>query len=839
MAEAHYGRGSPEAAAARKAYVKEVRRARRSHEDERREDMVQSWYVDPNLFWKSFKGPREPSPAAKAGSLHQWTQYFEGVLNDGGRQEGSIAQHIQGHLDSGLFHEPDPSAVASATDLNADITEAEVLAALDRMKLGAAPGVDGIPGEFFALAFDPSAEEVQNVLVPVLTHVFNVVMRQGFPSSWAGSALTPVPKPKGDPSLMDCYRGIAVGNALSKLYSMVLLDRLDGWAEMRGVRAGGQAGFRCGRSTVDNIFVLQHVIESYDAVKAPVYAAFVDFRKAYDQVDRDVLWTVLHGLGVHGKMLESLKNMYQHVRMHVRLDGVLGEGFEAGLGVKQGDPLSPLLFGLLIDTFEAFLRGQVGSTVGVQVACNIWLQVLLYADDLVLLADSPEQLQLMLDSLQSFCEATRMTVNVQKSQVTVFNSKYGRYCGGFQFGGLSLPQESSFTYLGVRFADGHPIKMTLDGNVVKARRALHAMFNQCFRVGLHSATVQSNLFNVLVQPIMEYGCEVWGAYHVSDWERCHWGDDGDAEVFHRDMLRRCFSVRRSTPGIFMLEELGRTPIMHSWFSRCCKWWNRIVCREDNDLTRICLCESVRLAISTGVKGWAWHFLQNVSQIDGDWYNTACGIGYLRVTDLVEKLYTLWNKSAWSVLGVTQSHLMDRHNLSLDSTALRDVPDDVSVGFKLITYKRWFHMPGTRSFAFYVHNPERIGVLARFRFGAHDLAVERERYHRPKPERSSRLCRLCDAGVREDEMHIFQCPAYADIRCHFRGLFDSHTHGLQTCDWGDEDFRSFVNRESYAEWNKLAIMLLQIMKKRLNELAVLVDSVAHDTSTVGVTAGTST
>ena len=104
--------------------------------------------------------------------------------------------------------------------------------------------------------------------------------------SWAIGALTPVPKPKGNPDIQDDYRGIAVGGAISKLYSMVMLQRMDQWAEQNNHRARGQAGFRHGRGTPDNAFVLQHIIEKYRDVNQPVYAAFIDFRKAYDCICR-------------------------------------------------------------------------------------------------------------------------------------------------------------------------------------------------------------------------------------------------------------------------------------------------------------------------------------------------------------------------------------------------------------------------------------------------------------------------------------------------------------------------------------------------------------------------
>jgi hypothetical protein len=202
----------------------------------------------------------------------------------------------------------------------------------------------------------------------------------------------------GDASKFDNYRGITVGPILAKLFAMILEKRLSEWVEQHGLRAKGLAWFRKDYRTTDQLFILRTLIEQSKAKKKPFYCCFVDFKKAFNTMPCEVLWQVLAGLGVKGRFLQCLQAMYAKDTVHINhpSEGVTSS-FRCQQGVKQGCPLSPLLFGLYLDALEGRLDGRECDAPTLA-DVHVWL--LFFADDLVLISESEVGLQQQLDTFQ-------------------------------------------------------------------------------------------------------------------------------------------------------------------------------------------------------------------------------------------------------------------------------------------------------------------------------------------------------------------------------------------------------------------------------------------------------
>ena len=385
-------RGDTHAARQLSKEFKRVQRKWERYFDEKQQQrMVDDLKHNPRKFWSAFKGRRSSMVHFDIHQLHAyWNRLYggsdRGALGELGQEMALILQNLDRVARASKGFE-------SAKRLNAPLGAGEVEAALKKLHCGRAPGPDGLRAEHLRNAYTEIDLEDGKVLreytlVPVLHELYGALFGNGqYVREWSMASLTAVFK-KGDATSLDNYRAIAIGAVFGKLYSVLLDTRMSVVAEKEGWRAEGQAGFRPEKSTVDHVFVLRHLIEVSQGHRKskPLFCCFVDFRKAYDMVRRDLLVKGLAELGVHGSMLQAIVQMYWDAPLVPKIGTALGPEIRSQCGVKQGDPLSPLLFGLFIDEFEQWLRDRLPGA-GVQLGPKV-LQLLLYADDLVLFAQT-------------------------------------------------------------------------------------------------------------------------------------------------------------------------------------------------------------------------------------------------------------------------------------------------------------------------------------------------------------------------------------------------------------------------------------------------------------------
>ena len=771
-----------------KSYKRLARRTKRVWETELARTRMDALFRDPKRFWAAYRGIDHKDPHFSTSS---WTKYFSALFSPPPPSPDPPAP--------AAFPQPSPSDLAAADHLNEPFALTEILEALDHVKLGKAPGLDGLPMEFIKHA----CPEGSPAFAELLLHTFNLALASGsYPKEWGIGALAPVPKPKGNPDKRDDYRGIAVGQAISKLYSLVLLRRLTRWSEASGHRAAGQAGFRPGRGTGDNVFILNHMLEKHTYLKKTLYVAFIDFRKAYDSVDRSVLWAALSSLGLHGPALAAIKAMYADVLMAVRQGRESGELFEALMGVKQGDPLSPLLFGLLIDRLEPYLK-SLHPDIGAQVL-DAFIHLLLYADDLCLIAEHPHELQTLLNSLHSFCIDNKLTVNAAKSEVVAFLTPLSFKPPAFTFGESTVPLRDQFTYLGVAFDRVHALKNAWQRNTEMGARASFQVARTTNTLEMYSPLIRTHAFNTMALPVLAYGGEVWGPQALSS--TSSGGPGPQLDQILSSFLKRSLGLPPTTPTVTLKLELGFIRPSSRILKYTLKFHNTILSRPPHDLARMALTENKALA-AADVPCWSL-YLHNILSKDTSLTSSLSSAPLDpsrarkdREENLDKKLLSK-ALTLRSSLGPNQS--------------LHDLPDAASTGFKTLKYLLWFQPPpDSKQFAYHSNSRTLTHTLARFRLSMTSLRCEKGR---PLP-RSSRTCELCHSSSIEDEWHLIKCPAYQNIRSapDLQPLIDFWAAPTNDPP-SDADIHRFLNPKEPTHCHLLALLLLRCLKHRRDALA---------------------
>ena len=321
-----------------------------------------------------------------------------------------------------LAHPPLPTlmAIFSTQEINkmhhefdtSPISEFELTYALKHIRNGKACGVDAITAEILKL--------------PGLAQILTTMLNQAFdtgtiPDLWHIQLLIPVPK-KGDLSLCDNYRGIALMSITAKLYNKILFYRLSAVLNKR--LRPSQNGFRPHRSTTQHILALRILIEaSKDHVACPLAIAFIDFSKAFDSIRWDYLEAILALYAVPPKLIRAIMSVYKGTSAQVRTSDGTSDPFLLLQGVLQGDTLAPFLFIIVLDYVlrQAIQDPSLGFKINAgSRRTSKYITDLTYADDIAAISSSAANLQALLLAIERAAQPVGLFINRPKTEAIFY-----------------------------------------------------------------------------------------------------------------------------------------------------------------------------------------------------------------------------------------------------------------------------------------------------------------------------------------------------------------------------------------------------------------------------------
>ncbi|XP_020694319.1 uncharacterized protein LOC110108146 [Dendrobium catenatum] len=320
--------------------------------------------------------------------------------------------------------------------LTMPILEAEIREAIFKGSSKSSPRPDGFNYHFYKSGW--------HIIGPTVCKAINAFFSKSYlPSGIKATALAIIPKHCNASSITD-YRPISLCNTLFKIIAKVIAGRLK--SMMPSIVKDSQAGFVKSRNSTDNILLANDILSLINKKGVDnIFCAKIDIKKGFDSVSREFLLARLLHKGFPKTFISWIKACITNVNFSMVIDGSLEGYFPSSAGLRQGCPLSPYLFCIVMDAFSNLLeaRGFKGFN-----ADNFHLSHLLYADDVLIFGEATiENCSLLSSILDEFAQVSGLHVNYDKCSVMFSKNQRNQnsLCQA-----LSISQiTSKISYLGI------------------------------------------------------------------------------------------------------------------------------------------------------------------------------------------------------------------------------------------------------------------------------------------------------------------------------------------------------------------------------------------------------
>ena len=340
------------------------------------------------------------------------------ILHEGNAVAGAFVSHYEQFLgvegdcspleDHDLFSNVLDQHMADYMVRN--VTDADIKEALFSMGDDKAPGPDGYTAAFFKKAWNVVGKDVTSAIRDFFTN--GKILKE-----INHTIISLIPKVP-TPSKINDYRPISCCNVLYKCISKIIANRIkEGLGSLVSIN---QSAFVPGRRISDNILLTQELMRNYHRGRGPPRCAFkVDIQKAYDTVDWNFLRSILIGFGFHYKMVEWIMVCVTTTSYSICVNGDLHGWFNGKRGLRQGDPLSPYLFTLVMEVLTLILQKKVNNSPEFQFHHLCEQQRILnlcFADDLFLFARGhPDSVAVIMQALEEFKNVSGLVPSIPKS----------------------------------------------------------------------------------------------------------------------------------------------------------------------------------------------------------------------------------------------------------------------------------------------------------------------------------------------------------------------------------------------------------------------------------------
>lgn len=307
-------------------------------------------------------------------------------------------------------------------------------------------------------------------------------------------------------------------------------------------------------------------------------------------------------------MILLLEKVYNTAKIRIGTQYGKTELIKLILGLLQGDPSSPLLFNVFTNDLEKFFKAR--GFRGIKIANDREILLLAYADDIVLFSKSPTDLKDKLRTLEDYCKHKDLIINTDKTKIVIFKKRINKKLyQSFKLNGTTLEIVDEYKYLGIKLYRTGSWQVEMDSRTSAASFAFNELKSIILKDKSTSWSTKTTLVNSMVESILLYGSEIWGA------------DDTDQiKKSQLKAYKTLLYLPQNTPGYAVIQEAKITSLDLLIKKHCLNWLKKLMEAPEN--SNIKLCYNKLLEDSTSNENWASKlknklFPENLEHI---WYN---------------------------------------------------------------------------------------------------------------------------------------------------------------------------------------------------------------------------
>ncbi len=370
------------------------------------------------------------------------------------------------------------------------VSEFSVQTAIENLKKGKAPGADSLSGEHL--------KNAHPILHDVLNKLFNcMILIEYVPDAFGISILVPIPKAGKSQNSVGGYRGISLTPVISKVFEQCLMAKFHSFLKT----SDRQFGFKSGTGCATAVYSVRKTIDYFTKKGSTVIVCSLDMEKAFDKMNRDALFIKMLKKRIPLTLINIYEGWMNKSASQVRWGNFSSNSFAVRSGTRQGGIFSPVLFSIFIDDILSKLES---SDCGCYIN-NVCLNSMMYADDLLLLAISVQDMLKLLEVCREELMLIDMKLNVDKSSAIRVGGGWNRPIPPLTFGDKKIPWKAEITYLGMTILAASHFTLCLHRAKIKYFQCLNSILGKIgdmHAVGLILSLIASNC-----TPVLVYGIE--------------------------------------------------------------------------------------------------------------------------------------------------------------------------------------------------------------------------------------------------------------------------------------------------------------------------------------------